>query len=522
MKTIVAFFFLIAAVWFTPRVSPASENANTFWNCPSGGGEISFRLRSSFYLHEASFRDSERALGAAALKDAIVQHLRFAQGHFVNQASSSGRVVMKMSTDPTIESIRVQKSSYPFALEVDAIDHPDVKITHPYLLSALKTRTIAKGDAGLKVSFSARLTAMYCGSKTIPTHLDIDLPSEPYLAYWLVPTRDRREIHWHLSNFKINPCADSEYADIPDPYYYWYFWKPQATGLDAKDRPFQCKTWFRENHEFVSAKVSDIVVDKAPARFGFSGRWPASLRIAAIFGVVDPKGFIFDYRAALAKIAARKTTTLQDVVSLFARPATDRPLDPGSDNVTTFVRELPTLIFSKSASITADADNGILTIESHLAKSAKSVRIEIYFGQTDVLTVAEPSYWRAVSSALAHDDVVLYAGHSGLGENLKLTNVLAAAKLDGEALLRDAPARQILGFFSCYSYSYFGDEIAQARARASKSTDVIRTASAFTSAQGHVAVLRALDEIDERHPATSSDLTFGPDALVVMSHRGEL
>lgn len=514
---------LVAVTGFAEKANSAATNVNTYWNCPEAGGEISFRLSGHLFLHSKSLIAAESNLGKAALTDAITQQLRFAQGHFVHQKMSDGRIVMKMSTDPVIEDIQSRAVAYPYSLTIDPVEHPDVKTTHPYLLAALKAKNIKKGEPGQKVSYTARITALYCGPKPKPTELKIELPSEPYLAYWLVKPQDRKQIRWHYSTFKVNPCSDTEYADIPDPYFYWYFWKPRAIGTDASGKSYSCENLMREGREFASFTAQDLQVNPIPTHFSLNQKSLKNLKISALFGVVDPKSIIFDYAQALKELSKIKSPTLGDLKKAFVLLPKGKSVDPGSENLVVFVQRLQTLLNQDRATVAVDQEKQIVTIHSELLRSGKKTQIDLFFGQTDVLTTADATYWNALADALKYSDVILYSGHSGLGENMKLSYVAAAAKQKESELFTEAPDHQILGLFSCYSYSYFGDEIARLRSEKSKVTDIIRTATAFTSAQGHIALIKALDGSFDRKPAEKSDEPwFGARALIVMTRLGEL
>jgi hypothetical protein len=501
----------------------ARAQTHTYFSCKHEGGEASVRLTGSFVLSRSFFQASETAFGKEAVSDAIAQELRYAGGAFLRSEQENASVVVDFAEPFVVESVRSEEEPYPLSLQVDAVVHPDVKVTHPYLLAAMKRGEIKKGEPGVKISFQVKFHAMACagGKDRLKTNFQMYLPSDPFLAYWLVPAVSRESIQWHQSRFTINPCADQELADIPDPFYYWYFWEPKAVGVSHDGKSFACQSLLKENQELTSVKAEIVSVESPKGktvqfdRENFNRK--NGIRLMAIFGVIDPRGTRMAYSDVLKLAQKKEIKDMASLLKIATFPQSD-PVDPGTSNLIQFLRALDSHLATEGIRITSIPEDDILVVEGALKNTLKKVKVRIFYGETDVLTTASPQYWKSLADSLQNDDIVLYSGHSGLGENMKLENIYQSTKLTANRIFANAPAYQLVGIFSCYSYSYFGGEIAQARLKTpGRSTDLIRTASAFSDASGHVAVLNDLDP-----PKTSREaFVYKPWDLVLVTNYGD-
>ena len=229
------------------------------------------------------------------------------------------------------------------------------------------------------------------------------------------------------------------------------------------------------------------------------------------------QGTQVNFKSVLESTGSDKSASLKSIADALEKQLTKTPIDQGSTNIVWFVRTLSDLLSPGTEKLSIEAKDSLLIVEAKLAKSQRDVRVRIYFGLTDLLTNADAEYWKSLAYGLGHDDVVLYTGHSGLGENMKLSHLLAATGLTENDLLRTAPANQVIGIFSCYSYSYFGEEIAQARARvgSGNTTHYLRTSSAFSTELGHLKVLEQIDLMHSTGSRSPASVEFEPTDFVI-------
>jgi hypothetical protein len=140
------------------------------------------------------------------------------------------------------------------------------------------------------------------------------------------------------------------------------------------------------------------------------------------------------------------------------------------------------------------------------------------------LGLKPPQHWEILKQALASSQYILYNGHSGLGNNMKIDNALEATNSKPVDVFKTIPSHQMIAYFSCYSYGYFGDDIVAYRRQFAPNaqTDILLTGSEFTSERGPLGLLKHLDIFSAKQ-ATRLDQSawlFGKDQLIVKSFKG--
>ena len=115
---------------------------------------------------------------------------------------------------------------------------------------------------------------------------------------------------------------------------------------------------------------------------------------------------------------------------------------------------------------------------------------------TDIFGPVPPRHWEIARRALAEDNVIIYAGHSGIGENLRLKRLEDNLNLSHETIgaqLAKSPF-QLIAFLSCYSYMYFGQDLLAAGTAAGR--EFVYSATGYTKGdRGTLAILDLIDQV---------------------------
>ena len=96
----------------------------------------------------------------------------------------------------------------------------------------------------------------------------------------------------------------------------------------------------------------------------------------------------------------------------------------------------------------------IARAEGTLNGSGKPFSLRAFFGSTDLYGPKPPSHWSEALRSMVNDDIFIYAGHSGLGENLRVATL---AEQEVQSATRQLDY-QLLAYLSCYSYTYFDQD----------------------------------------------------------------
>jgi hypothetical protein len=484
MKLFFIFLFLAFVFWRAEAVA-----ANLHFGCEEYGAEVDFEFQGQLLLH----KDLIDASNTAEVKSAIVQQLHYARGYFINSRSSVPYSITLSAENPEVKILTIKVAPYGQNAIIDAVIHPSVKIENEYIKKALMKKVFRSKDPARLVTYKVKTSAYYCGPQASMSKVKALLPLDPYLAYWTVSAKSRRPIRWNQALERINPCANAELADIPHPEYYWYFWDPNKMGYDANRKSYNCANLLKKEHRFteftakLTAKSSLVPANLVLAK---------TIEVSAVFGIIDEHRNILPWTEIIKTLTAEKDISWE-AIDLQVKKATEsvriEDRDRGSNYFIGFLKQLPkTMVIEK---IEKGADPQEIVVRGTLKESKTPTRLSVWFGPTDVLGQEPPAHWEFLKRALSTSQYVIYNGHSGLGNNLKISNLLEATGAKASELFKNSPPYQLIAYFSCYSYGYFGEDVVEQRRkyRPGSSTEIILTGTEFTSERGPLGLLSFVD-----------------------------
>lgn len=310
-----------------------------------------------------------------------------------------------------------------------------------YVRNALARGRVAADDPAIVLRWRARVRVASCTTTdTPPTPLRLPVPHDPYLLYWSIPTTHHVEQTYLDKRVVTFPCADPGIADYAHPEYLWYYWQPRRAGC----------TDLLQTPRDLGVVDLEIAGRRAPANdlTPWLAAFPADrpLRIVLVFGYLNHQIDRPDPAALRASLESAA-------------------LDPewGAEQYRRFLRRTAELLVDRTLEPVATATDVSVTITGALRRSGRPVVLEAHLTETDYLAPSTyaPRHAPLLLAALRDADAIVYAGHSGLGLNFSRANL---ERDTSPAAVADALANSptnLVAFIGCYTYAYFGDDLAR-------------------------------------------------------------
>lgn len=498
----------------------AGESALDLVTCGGEAGERVATVEARVVLARA-FLD-EKLSDDDNARLAILQQLRYLWGWLRTrppEARAGVPLLVMAAEDPEITITARAAGRYGHDLALDyPVRGPHLAIEDRYTTRAVARGAVHAGDDALIVSYRARFTVAMCSrGGPLPPSLRVPMPDDPWLYYWHLPRARFRLMRYFDESAVCSPCADNDFADLPHPYYLWYDWLPDRHGGDGNGAPFDCRAWLKEGQDFVTRTVALAPAPAASGSLsslarGLAGTEP--LRATFLFGVLD-------HPVADPKLAEVEQALGPGSLAAVAVAARPRFRERGTRKLLDFLVALPKLLAVRAWRVRLDDGYLRVEVDGALARSGRAITLAAWLGLTDLFGPVEPRHFRILADALRRDQLIVYAGHSGLGENFRLAQIVAHVGIDERAFsaeLGRAPY-QLIAFLSCYSYMYFGHDLTRAAGRAGR--HFVYTGTEFT--KGDAGALAVLDLADQALAAPTAAPKLGwidpSDFLIVKAAR---
>jgi hypothetical protein len=488
--------FMLALVHGSAFAAPRRE-ALLFSNCPRQSGEFTGSYRGQILLHKA-FLDREPV-------EASIEHqLRYLWGHYRNDAAAHQSLQVSLSAEPP--EIRIlSRRDVPYGRDLP-LPYPTkeerLKIEDPYTLRAVARGHADKNDPALSVEYEIHFKLAVCGRGEDPAPVvRVPLPPDPWLAYWYVDQGNHRPLRYFNDRAVTNPCADNDFADLPHPFYYWYDWLPTRHGPDDDGHSFDCRGWLKagDHYQYYDVKLERT---SAPSR-DFSrlraqlGEGP--LQATILVGVTNHGMLDVGLESWRERLGNGKGGELKTrAAAALARWQRDSPHDNGTRSFLTALGELGRVVDVDQHTATMDGEFLVVEVNGKLKLSRRPIRARVWLGMTDIFGPKPPQHWRILRRALSEDQIILYWGHSGIGENFRLAQIekhLGLSHQEMAAELQKSSWR-LIAFLSCYSYMYFGQDLIDAGAESGNGGYFVFTGMESSKHEGGpLAVLDLVDRV---------------------------
>lgn len=255
-------------------------------------------------------------------------------------------------------------------------------------------------------------------------------------------------------------CTD---ADESEPEYFWYFWSPDREG---------CRLVEGRDYLKVTAEIAPKNEGRDPVK---DPTFPEYERLAQIRG-------------------GKRVIPISVLIGKFESGTSGKPLrsrDEGARQFAKMRAELLAMGFTESE-ITKKEIKAIAKLARErgeleranvggypyarlFAKETRegTMEVRLYYG--DSTDQGAKGFFILYQDALQHDAMVIYDGHSGLGDYLSLANLKRDRGISPAA---DPSIYQIFYFNSCTSYAYYNDayfrwKASKADPKGTKQLDII-------------------------------------------------
>lgn len=411
------------------------------------------------------------------LERSVALQLRHAFAAAHNDAAFATVLTPDDARARDLEVLAVEPVAYGQDLALDWPDDPELRPESDYVRRALARRTLAADDPALRVRWRARVRVAACErGDPPPDAFSLPAPRDPYLLHWTVPA-DRRVAHTYIDRRVIGfPCADPDIADYAHPEYLWYYWQPRRPGCEAL---LTARELGAVDVRVVDARPpGDDLAAWRDALVAALGARP--LRVALVFGHLNHQ------------VARPDPADLR--AALRAGEAPDDEPEWGALQFLRFARGTADLLRDRGLEVPERGDPSIV-VRGRLRRSGRPVELVAHLTEADYLAPAAlaPRHAPLLVDALATADAIVYAGHSGLGLNFsraRLEQDVGAGPV--AAALAASPAR-LLAFIGCYTFTYFGDDLAAGLPRADEALFVYTGNSVVDTADSALYVLHLVD-----------------------------
>lgn len=467
--------------------------------CSGEAAEYEASYRGRVVLAQA-FLDPARS-AEESLRDAARTQIKYFWGYLRTNPALQGKLQLVISAaEPRIELAAVERARYgrDFVIDWDGRDKR-LEIPDVYTQRAIARGRVQKSDAAVAADFTARFMVAACGEpRADESSLRVPLPDDPWLFWWRFGAADRRHFRYAGFDAQMPPCSDDDLAELAEPSVYWYDFWPDRAGRDLDGRAYDCRQLLVAGRDFTEREVllsrrERPAPDFTALRDGLKG----PIRATVLLGVLDYHAGDLGLQALRERIGAGSDPA--------ARPLLEgAPDERGELFLLRFLSRIGEVLRPESYTTGLDGDYLTVALRGALRRSGRAIELRATVGLTDIYGPRPPGHWRILREALARDSVIIYAGHSGIGENFRLGRIAQEVGVQRAALEAES-ARvpfQLIAFLSCYSYMYFGqDLIAAGRPR-----EYLYTGTAFS--RGDLGALAALDFIDQALAGDAVSLRF--------------
>lgn len=430
----------------------------------------------------------------AEVAEAVQQQLRYAFAATQNEEAAA--LLLTPSGPPSqIDILWQQDVPYGHALHLDWPADPEIHPGIDYVKKALQRRDVKALDAAVQLGYRARLTVAACSrSRELPSQLALPIPVDPYLLFWFVDPAQRALRVYGSKSARTFPCAEDDLAEYEHPEYLWYYFQPTRTAPDCPRLLQSARALAVAQLRVVAASSPHGSLREVTQGLRSVARAHKALRIGALFGFVDHQH-------------ARPTTAQVKECFEQLRPAHSQgkgrcqedELEWGALQYLQFVAALRGRLVDYAEEVVSSPQGGVFSVvvRGKIPRSLVPVEVTVDLMETDFLAPAPyvPMHIPWIAQALQQQDVLLYAGHSGLGENLSVARLVQALGVPKTTALLQRSPTQVFAFLGCYTYSYFGRDWAPLlRGGAGRETLFAYTGNAVSQlSQSALHVLSVLD-----------------------------
>lgn len=482
-----------------PKVNNLSEDLTS---CQLPVSDVEIKYSGEVILASKNLSGS---LSIQEQEDFVRFQLQYLFGYFYLNHQRNKTDLFLSSKTIEIEKMVVTQVKYPQDIRIENQWNEDP--TSAYQQAAFNNKFVKQNEPAISIKYNAKIFAKACGSVS-DTKIEIILPKDPYLAYWAVPKDKFIPMSYSVYKAILNPCVHPEMAEIKKSRWYWYTWAP------AQD---QCSQAIKNSkfYDFISGAVS---VKNSQSQLA-SNYFPelSSYKVSLVFGMLYPN------HVQETVSFLRQNLSDDDLFSLESKIPNKNGQDLLGETtlrpLAFFLANLPRLMtVEKKVWHWLDDKSLQITVIGKLS-NGKEIDLEIYYGITSIDYLETPTFTKFITDSLSTSDFVFYTGHAGAGINFSLSQWSKKSLMPIGEIQKLISTKKFQGFVlvSCYSNTYFGEDILRARNQSDLKTVLVRSASQeyiFTTSLGLINFLRQTNLNDQSFKSFIEPLDFGKKIFI--------
>lgn len=444
-------------------------------------------------------------LNRQTMLEAAQAQSKFLFGYF-NLNKRPGQTPLFLSNkEIKIQKLSSKKSAYPIDLTMRNTWNEESD--HPYMRNSLKNPVVYKNEPAVIIQYTATVNAKACG-EVKEKKIDIIFPKDPFLAYWAIPDKDFSIASYQGSHDRLNPCSNEELVKIKQTNWFWYTWAPSSEKCLSviNHSPF---------YDRVVAKVSTRN-DRHQVKSNF---FPDQdhYEISLIFGTLYNQSILETIQFLKENLSDKTLFTLNS--KLQKSNQTTALSETTLEALGFFLKELPNLMTVKDVKIEWLDKQSMQIIILAKLDNGKSLTLNLYYGITSIDYIQSDTFLRFVINSLTTSDFIFYTGHAGGGHNFSLPYWSEKSGISLNDIQKKISTKKFQGFVivSCYSNSYFGEDIISARSDKNLSTLIARSAAQeyiFHTSLGLLNFLRQPNLNDQSFKSFIEPVDLGKTVMI--------
>lgn len=384
-------------------------------------------------------------------KAAVSYQLSYLQGYFY-YSSNQARLITEDIAEINIKSTKVTKYNRDLEIVKD-----DRYFHYLYPKSYGDITKIKRDDQALEIKYSAKINSIKCldfSSENIYAKLPID----PYLAYWSLPQEKFKTFKAFGRTTLTNPCVSLRYIQVSYPPDFWYFWKPDASGIDFFKEKYNCNADLIIGKDIIVPKIN--FKSKKVTKFNnnilklLEGK---DLKLSVILGLIN-KHKSSDFEE-ISKVISNKNL-VENILQTWTMKGNDftrshKDLDPSLWAVINNIKEIQKISSDLTWQYSKNKDSGIVTLRGRLNKTKRKYEVKIYIGAIGKYNKYD-EHWKFLKTSLKESQFILYISHSDYGKNFDIYKVKEKLNLNNEEFdkLINTQPYQLYGALNCFSTTY--------------------------------------------------------------------
>lgn len=410
-------------------------------------------------------------LSAQAEKDVLRQHIEQQLKYLIGISKEYRSIhVSKLAVSAFRDDINYLKTSLNTLQlpELESFWGPNISLgSDPYV----KELVSHSGQSVLvkKIDYQTNVIVTICAPLPLSTGTlysqleNLFYPLDPYLGFWINGKNERKIITAkNLKSGLVPICLSQDFLIFGTaPEYAWFYWQPVHRD-GARLCRIEDKTWVTS---FKIEKLENIPLKKETTLF--SSNASDEIKIAAVFGQVSDSSnkrikaydnLYNDIQAIFDRCqrGQERMACYSELEYYFRKNQFD--LDPGQKSLIDVLKFYAAMVSNHKLTSKKINESYLQFNLTGLSNfDQKMVSFSVYAGPTGVFNsyLASADYWNFVLTSFYQDDVFLYFGHAGVGQNLALRTVLERSTVKASSFKKRTKDLN-LGIFNCEAYSYFG------------------------------------------------------------------